>query len=331
MAKLKNKDFIEDFGACKKSKKNYPISQAVEDTSLSKTPVDCENLENKLKKSQWSLFAHNCYVPTSSSTLKLYPGLYSIKHAVSIGIYFERVERCADDLIDFPDSMFDNTLYEIENFWKLGDNFKKYGFLHRRGYLFYGPAGSGKSCLVQRIIQSIISIGGIAFICDNSPSTFSDGLMLFRSVEPKRDCICIFEDIDALIEKQGESGILSLLDGENQVDKVINIATTNYPERLDRRIVARPRRFDRVIKVEMPGREIRKTFFKNKLRMNGDNMEEWISRTEGLSFAALAELVISVKCLGNSFDETIEKLKIMVDKKASSKEFDECAIGFNKN
>jgi ethanolamine transporter len=30
-------------------------------------------------------------------------------------------------------------------------------------------------------------------------------------------------------------------------DKVINIATTNYPERLDRRIVSRPRRFDRII------------------------------------------------------------------------------------
>ena len=62
-------------------------------------------------------------------------------------------------------------------------------------------------------------------------------LKVFREIEPNRSIIYIFEDIDSIIEHHGEDEILSVLDGEMQVNKVLNIATTNYPERLDRRIV----------------------------------------------------------------------------------------------
>jgi ATP-dependent 26S proteasome regulatory subunit len=55
---------------------------------------------------------------------------------------------------------------------------------------------------------------------------------------------------------------LSVLDGENQVDKVLNIATTNYPEKLDRRLVGRPRRFDRLIYIDMPNHVVRREYFK---------------------------------------------------------------------
>ena len=43
--------------------------------------------------------------------------------------------------------------------------------------------------------------------------------------------------------------------------------------------------------------------------------------TEGLSLAALAEAVISVRCLGNGLDETIELLRRMSAGRASSREF----------
>ena len=43
--------------------------------------------------------------------------------------------------------------------------------------------------------------------------------------------ICIFEDIDAIIQNYGDCVLLQWLDGHHQVDRVINLATTNYPER----------------------------------------------------------------------------------------------------
>ncbi|MCI0564351.1 MAG: ATP-binding protein, partial [Nitrososphaera sp.] len=221
--------------------------------------------------------------------------------------------------IRFPDGVTDRVLSEIESFWLRGDFFKKYGFLHRRGYLFYGPQGSGKSSVVQQIVKDIIDREGVVFLC-GTPSNLNKALQTFRQIEPDRQVVCIFEDIDAIVRDSGEDEVLSLLDGENQIDKVLNIATTNYPERLDKRIVARPRRFDRVLRIDMPSDEVRRTYFQHKLP-NEPDLENWVTQTKGLSFASLAEAVISVKCLGNTFEETITVLKAMNKANISSEDF----------
>lgn len=227
-----------------------------------------------------------------------------------------------DDLIDFADSLPSQILKEIDNFWSLGDTFKKYGYLHRRGYLLYGPQGSGKSSVVHQVVHRIVKAGHIAVFCEH-PGLLTRSMELFRKVEPARPLVCLFEDIDAIIEIHGDSELLQWLDGSHQIDKVINIATTNYPERLDRRIVSRPRRFDRIIKIEAPLADIRRTYFARKLPdLSSAELVRWVDLTEGLSFAALAELVISVACLGNSLEESIDVLRHLDDQKLSSKEFD---------
>ena len=49
----------------------------------------------------------------------------------------------------------------------------------------------------------------------------------------------------------------------------------------------------------------------------------------GLSFAALAELVISVACLGNNLEDTVTLLRGLDDHQPNSKEFDRPgAMGF---
>jgi len=303
---------------------SIPLKSIKEDKELEE--------ENRLKRSQWALVSSNTYLACASTITKLNSGVYSFECGQN-GILFVKNPINVDDLIDFPDSVYDRVINEVETFWKLGSKFERYGFLHRRGYLLYGPAGSGKTCLVQRLIQKIIQNNGIVFIMGSaSPELFSEGLKVFREIELNRQIICIFEDVDTMIERWSESSILSLLDGENQVNKVINIATTNYPERLDKRIISRPRRFDKIVKIDMPNEIIRKAYFKKKLKINGEDGEKWVKETEGLSFAALAELVISVKCLGNPFNETIEKLRDMSNIKISSSDFEEKKndIGFKK-
>lgn len=281
----------------------------------------------KLKKTQWSIVGNGTFLSSSSTVKQLPPGMYKVVKS-EIGILFIKQTLNTDDLIDFPDSVFDDVIKEIDDFWTLGKAFTDYGFLHRRGFLLYGPAGGGKSCLVSRICRNIISQGGLVFLCNDAVSLFSHSLSHFREVEPDRQIICVFEDIDAIVERTGEAEILSLLDGENQVDKLINLATTNYPERLDRRIVSRPRRFDRIIKVGMPDAPIRRVFFKKKLKLPDEDVEKWVSASDGLSFAALSEMVIGIKCLGNDFDSVVKRLKEMVSKKVSSSEFDSGGIGF---
>ena len=163
---------------------------------------------------------------------------------------------------------------------------------------------------MHQVVHRIIKAGHIAVFCEH-PGILTRAMELFRKIEPDRPLVCLFEDIDAIIEMHGDSELLQWLDGSHQINKVINIATTNYPERLDRRIVSRPRRFDRIIKIEAPTARIREAYLGRKLPdlIERGELPRWVELTEGLSFAAMAELVISVACLGNSLEDTIRLLR----------------------
>jgi len=137
------------------------------------------------------------------------------------------------------------------------------------------------------------------------------------------------EDLDAHINRHGEEQVLGLLDGESQITGVLNIATTNYPEYLDKRIVSRPRRFDRLVFIGHPDAETRKLYLSRKLKINGEMAKKWAIDTEGFSFAALADLVISVECLEIPYYNALEKLRKIMSEKQSSSKFHRSNTGFS--
>lgn len=280
--------------------------------------------------SQWAASGNN-YQPVPATVKKLPAGLYEV-HSTDSGIMFRKKAINVDVLLKFPDTIYDDVLLEIEDFWQQGDAFKEHGFLHRRGYLFYGPPGSGKTCMTHQIIQGIVDAHGIVFICHN-PAVLSEALGIFRTIEKDRPVVCLFEDIDALIaeNKTQEEIILQMLDGENQIDKVLNIATSNYPEKLDRRLTCRPRRFDRIIRIENPNDDIRRDYFMKKLKLKASEVGEWVKASEGFSFAACAELVIGVKCLGNDFEQTATMLQELLKSPPAGADGGGGPVGFGRN
>jgi len=302
------------------------LNSSVEDVE----PVVAKDEDlTKMVPTQWTMAGPNAFVCVPNSVKTLPAGLYNVQPQRNGGVMFEKQQLQIDELMDFPDSKIDKILTDIDTFWAEGEKFYYHGFLHRRGYMFYGPQGSGKTCLVQQLVSNIIKANGIVFYC-TKPLYLQLGLTVFRTVEPNRPVICIFEDIDAIIKENGDDVLLSLLDGENQVDRVLNIATTNYPELLDRRIVNRPRRFDRVIRIDWPGDGVRRLYFEKKLKIAGSELDQWVAATERLSFAACAELVISVKCLGKDFNDTVKILKEQNAARPKSSEYDadESKVGF---
>src|SRR5262245_12094410 len=266
---------------------------------------DCQN-EHGL---QWSVVSPGRYMPCGRTATKLPSGAYSayLDHCENT-VLVERALK-VDELIDFADSLPNQILQEIDRFWGTGERFRRYGFLHRRGYLFHGKQGCGKSSLIHQIVAKIVAGGHVAFFCE-APHQFVRAVTKFRQVEPERPIVCVFEDIDAIIENYGDGDLLQWLDGNYQVDKAINLASTNYPEKLDRRIIARPRRFDRILRIESPGARARDTYFARKLpELAPGRRAEWVRASEGLPFAALAEMVISVCCLGNDLEATAKILR----------------------
>ena len=299
-----------------------------ESTPMEHGVWDINDIEEEvIKPNQWGAVSARTFKAFSVTHGSLPKGCYSISkdmnddRIIFVGKYIK-----IDKIMRFRGGMTDTLLQEIDDFWKSEKAFIDNGFLHRRGYLLYGTQGTGKSSMVWQVAQDVINRGGIVFVCDN-PKFFAEGLKVFRSVENQRPIVCVFEDIDAIIKKYGDTEILSLLDGDNQVDRVINIATTNYPELLDKRIVSRPRRFDRIHKIEVPDEVVRKSFLKEKLP-KGQSLAVWVKKTKGLSFAGVAECLISVLCLGNKLEDTVKILKDIESKHPKSSDFGS-AIGFD--
>lgn len=281
---------------------------------------------------QWRCEVTGIYEPCVYTRRALPAGAYTVATPYEKPVQFHAKDLQVDDLVDFPGSLSEKLLHEIEEFWSLGEQFRRLGYLHRRGYFFYGPQGSGKSSVVHQVVAQVIQAGHVAFFCGD-PDEFIQAMLLFRRIETDRPVVCVFEDIDATIEQHKESQLLQWLDGFHRINAVINIATTNYPEKLDRRLVSRPRRFDRIVKIEAASREVRQEYLARKMpALPSLELEEWVDKTSGLSVAALAELVISVACFGKSFDETLGRLQRMEEQQLSSDEFDHpFPIGFKTN
>ena len=71
----------------------------------------------------------------------------------------------------------------------------------------------------------------------------------------------------------------------------------------------------------MPSDDMRRKYFKHKLGITDNELDNWVENTKNFSFAAMAEAVISVKCLGNEFYDTMDLLKRLMNSKPSSSEF----------
>ena len=281
-------------------------------------PNDCLSSSNaKL----WAI-SGNAYVPCEESVSQLPSGHYIVNSDPNRGLFFQKRDFSIDDLVDFPDSNSKAVITQIEQFWNLKEHFRNYGFLWKRGILLWGPPGSGKTSTVQIIAQKIIERNGIAVSVYN-PLLTAAGLHILRRIEPERPVLGLIEDIDAIIHDWGESDLLALLDGENQIDNIVYLATTNYPQNLDLRFVNRPSRFDIIAKIGMPNENARRMYFKAKSKsIDSSAIEKWVKDTDGFSMAHLKEMLISVEVFGNAYDDVLDRLNAMINNKDENHNFE---------
>jgi hypothetical protein len=261
---------------------------------------------------QWQLGPNDTFRATGATAASLPAGVYA-GGIDGYGPYVERRTVLCDDLIDLPDHATSRVLAGMETFWASADRYRALGLIHKRGVLLWGPQGSGKTVTVQLLMSRLIARNGIVLLFGNPQVTLA-ALPMVRRIEPTRPLILVMEDIDEMIGGYGEHEILSLLDGEKQIDNVVQIATTNHPERLGARILNRPSRFDERIFVGMPSAESRLTYLQNAIKRSGAALESaelirWRDDTEGLSIAHLRELIAGVLCLNEPYESVLARLR----------------------
>jgi SpoVK/Ycf46/Vps4 family AAA+-type ATPase len=226
-----------------------------------------------------------------------------------------------DELYHLPSPEIMDILKDIESFWDRVDKYKQYNFIHKRGILMYGDPGCGKSGIIQLITQDLIKRNGIVINVKDEEDVekFTSFIPTFRKIEPNRPLVVILEDIDSIAgeNRYQTARLLNILDGVKQIEGVVYIATTNYPEKLQERITNRPSRFDRRYKVELPNDDIRRAYIRHKLNdedISNIDIEEWVKKTDGMSLSHLKEVVISVIVMGRTFEETINNLEELAER-----------------
>lgn len=243
----------------------------------------------------------------------------------------KKMETQTDNLLRLPDPICDMLLSEFVLFWNKSALMAERGLTVKRGLMLYGPPGSGKTSAVQLMAHHMIrEMGGVVMLVDYAPIAAA-ALQLLRQLEPNRPVILLYEDIDAIVERHGESGLLALLDGELQVGNVVNVATTNYPERLDPRFTDRPGRFDRITLVGMPEAPARAAYFAAKAPdVPEPRRERWVIASDGWSIAHLRELVVAHLVLGEEDEAVIERLTGMRDQLPKSDDAGRGVFGFGE-
>ncbi len=202
-------------------------------------------------------------------------------------------------------------LYEVVEFLKHPDKFKKLGAEIPKGVLLIGPAGVGKTLLARAVAGE----AGVPFFTI-SASEFVEMFVgvgaarvrdLFQKAKRNAPAVLFIDEMDAVGRQRGAglggshdereqtlNQILVEMDGFEPNQGVIVLAATNRPDVLDPALL-RPGRFDRKVTLDNPDRKEREMILgihsRNKPLAEDVDLERVATATIGMSGAELKNVM----------------------------------------
>jgi transitional endoplasmic reticulum ATPase len=169
-----------------------------------------------------------------------------------------------------------------------------------KGVLLYGPPGTGKTLLAKAVANeaesNFISIKGPELLNKYVGESEKGVREVFAKARENAPTVVFFDEIDSIAVERGrntgDSGVgervvsqlLTELDGLEELEDVVVIATTNRPDLIDSALL-RPGRLDRQVHVPVPDEEGRRKIFEVHTRDKpvADDIDlDWLaSRTDG--------------------------------------------------
>ncbi|SMQ50517.1 unnamed protein product [Zymoseptoria tritici ST99CH_3D7] len=182
-----------------------------------------------------------------------------------------------DDVILDP-AMKGSIRNDVDSFFDSRDTYERLKVPWKRGIIYYGPPGNGKTISVKAIMHSLydrkdpiptlyvrnlVSYGGPEYAIQ----------LIFSLARRTAPCLLVFEDLDSIITDNVRSYFLNEVDGIRSNDGILMIGSTNHLDRLDPGLAKRPSRFDRKYLFPNPNEKEREAYMKYwqaKLKDNKD-------------------------------------------------------------
>ncbi|OAQ54020.1 hypothetical protein HTG_00400 [Natrinema mahii] len=169
-----------------------------------------------------------------------------------------------------------------------------------KGVLMYGPPGTGKTLLAKAVANeaqsNFISIKGPELLNKYVGESEKGVREVFEKARSNAPTVIFFDEIDSIAgqrgRQQGDSGVgervvsqlLTELDGLEELEDVVVIATTNRPDLIDSALL-RPGRLDRHVHVPVPDEGGRRKIFevhtRDKPLADAVDLDWLASETEG--------------------------------------------------
>jgi ATP-dependent Zn protease len=201
-----------------------------------------------------------------------------------------------DDEVIFLDAALQNDIDEqVAAFFQNGKLFRDLRIPYRRGFLFVGSPGTGKTMTIRHLIrQCHRRYSTCATTLSISCSTnVHDIEAVFDHAARSSPSILVLEDMDSLTNQSRvtRSALLAQLDGLASREGLLVIGTTNLPEQIDPALLQRPSRFDRVWKFPLPNQGLRLRYLHWAFaKADNRTLTRIACQTANWSFAYLKEL-----------------------------------------
>ncbi|KAF4630627.1 hypothetical protein G7Y89_g7513 [Cudoniella acicularis] len=189
-------------------------------------------------------------------------------------------------------------VHDVRDFFMRQQWYVDRGIPYRRGYLLYGPPGSGKSSFIQALAGELDF--GVAMINLSEKGMTDDKLALLLTKLPAKT-ILLLEDADAAFRNRRQvdadgyggmtvtfSGLLNALDGVAAGEERITFLTTNHIDRLDEALI-RPGRVDMTVRIGEATRYQAAAMwerFYGDIDKDGKGRERFLERLEELGLVA---------------------------------------------
>ncbi|MBI2373784.1 MAG: ATP-binding protein [Deltaproteobacteria bacterium] len=212
-------------------------------------------------------------------------------------IGFRAIRPVPRESLVLPDRV--RTLLEssVLKFYAHRATLDRLGVEKKRGILFHGPPGTGKTSVCLWLAQELRSFT-ICFVSGQRLLYPRELAKMARYLQPT---MIVFEDIDLIAEQRDTNGLATVL-GElmNQIDgcepeeEVLFVMNTNSLDRLESAVRNRPGRVDQIIEIPTPGTDERARLVKLFSAGVGLDVKDWdrlMELTKGMTPAMIKEVV----------------------------------------
>lgn len=212
-------------------------------------------------------------------------------------VKFHRLPSVSGDAIILPHDTMRRIQRNTVGFFKNVKRLKQRGFSAKRGLLFHGPPGTGKTRTACWLTHSLPGVT-VLLVTGEQLWNIKECCRMARELTP---AMLILEDVDLIATRRDQSfqtttlhQLMNEMDGLDSDVEILFLLTTNQPDQIESALSNRPGRIDQAIGFPLPDEACRRRLM--ELYSGGSTLviNDWthlLRKTAGASPAFIKELV----------------------------------------